>query len=293
MRNSLLILFFSPLVAFGQMKLESSGSHRVISLGDSVHIHLSIQAETTAWQAAVIANGGAYCATDTRAVDYFVRECKARGIWSTLDWVALFAGRNLSAALVPLKRTVGDAVIGNNNFLEVDFSPAIGLTGNGTTKDLSPNLNRILCRASNDVSLGVYITVNGGTGGATRGLIGTAVAGNLHVFVDSSNNATSGRVNNSNPISTTGGQVPMGMTGISRSVGELDSFVFSHDGFGQGSQTVGGGSASIRVFSRAGVSYWGGSLGGAWFGGGLTIQQVADFEKIWNNTMKTLSRQNF
>lgn len=289
-KTVILALLLFPLVALGETRLNAPGTIAPVKVGPGIHLFLSIQRETADWQAAVIANGGTFNATDTRAVDYFVRETKAKGIWPLLDWAAIFAGRNLNAALVPLKRTLGGVVISNNNFVEGDFSPALGLTGNGSSKNLNTGINRDQCRASNDVSLGVYITVPQ-EAEVLSGLMGTSTSGNLHVYTAVSQLAMNGRVNSSSAIS---GAVavtkPSGLCGISRIPSQTSSVVFSLAGEGSLVLSTGIATSVITVFARNTTDFYSGTLGGAWFGGGLTLQQRADFSAIWNQTMAILGR---
>jgi hypothetical protein len=283
-------LLLSALSAIAQVDLHVHGAVQSFRVGGGIVQSIPIQRETTEWQAAVLANGGIFNTVDTQAVDYFIRETKAKGIWPLLDWVALFAGQNLNAALVPVKRTVGDPVITNSNFTESDFSPLVGLTGNGSTKRLLPGLNRSQCRAGDDVSLGVYIT---GVQGAEilAGLIGTATSGNLHVFASSAQTSASARVNSNSAIAgSMFGSKIIGVVGASRVPSEAESFVFSQAGSVGSSQSTGISPSVITLFARSTTDFFGGSLGGGWFGGGMTAQQRADFTVIWNQTMAILGR---
>lgn len=292
MRTSLLALVFFPLLAHAEVRLGVSGNlmHPVV-IGEGIRVTgPATQPETVQWQNAVLANGGAFDGTDIRAVDYFISQCKAQGIWPLLDWVALFAGRNLSAALVPVKRTIGDAVITNSNFLEEDFSPQVGLSGNGTNKRLLPGLNRDQCRASNDVSMGVFITLAQQTD-VLGGLIGAGSSAALHLMTNTPHTGVQARVNNGTVIvgAASEGRIS-GFCGLSRLPTEGRSYVFSPAGEVSSTQATGVASAVISVFSRNTADYFRGSLGGAWMGGGLTSQQRSDFRVIWSQTMSMLGR---
>ena len=73
-----------------------------------------------------------------RAIDAFVRGCKADGTWPALRASCILAGaRTLSGALVPL---VGDAPT-NFNFVAGDYDRKTGLVGDGSTKYLNSNRN--------------------------------------------------------------------------------------------------------------------------------------------------------
>jgi hypothetical protein len=73
-----------------------------------------------------------------RAIDAFVKGCKADGIWTAIKASCVLAGaRTLAGALVPL---VGTAPT-NVNFVSGDYDRKTGLVGNGTTKYLNSNRN--------------------------------------------------------------------------------------------------------------------------------------------------------
>ena len=68
-----------------------------------------------------------------RAIDAFVRGCKADGIWAAIKASCILAGaRTLTGALVPLAGTAPT----NFNFVAGDYNRKTGLVGNGSTKYL-------------------------------------------------------------------------------------------------------------------------------------------------------------
>jgi hypothetical protein len=74
-----------------------------------------------------------------RAIDAFVRGCKADGIWDAIKASCILAGaRTLAGALVPL---VG-AAPANYNFVAGDYNRETGLVGDGSTKYLDANRNQ-------------------------------------------------------------------------------------------------------------------------------------------------------
>jgi hypothetical protein len=87
---------------------------------------------------AVQAADGQSLETSTqRAIDAFVKGCKADGIWTAIKASCVLAGaRTLAGALVPL---VGTAPT-NVNFVSGDYDRKTGLVGDGT-KDLNSNRN--------------------------------------------------------------------------------------------------------------------------------------------------------
>lgn len=291
MKIKLLAILILPLLARSEVRLESGAVVQPVAVGEGVRLTVpNVQRETALWQLAVLANGGTYNASDTKAVDYFVRQCKAKELWDRLDWVTLFAGRNLNAALVPLKKLVGDAVVGNSNFVEVDYAPTVGLTGNGSNKELFPGINQNQCRASDDVSLGVYVSALNAPG-SLRGLFsGTTTSGSrLQVFLESTNTSMGARVNNTAAIASGTGTVS-GFLGASRIPSDSVSNVFFNDNETSAEQTPTTASAPMTLFSRSSANYFNGTLAGAWFGGGLTGSQRSDFRAIWQATMGLMGR---
>ena len=100
----------------------------------------SLLSETTDWQTRVIANGGTVSAGTLSAVDTFIGTLKGAGLWTKLLRLNLFAGDQLAAALVPLVVGAGNSVDTNVNFVSGDYSQAMGLSGDGSTKYLNTGL---------------------------------------------------------------------------------------------------------------------------------------------------------
>ena len=292
MRINLLALLFLPALALAQIRSDSGVIAQPVTVGHGIRLRVpELQQETLAWQTAVRSNGGSFNATDTKAVDYFVTETKAKGLWSLVDRVNIFAGRNLNAALIPIKRTVGNAGADtNSNFVEGDFSPTVGLTGNGSSKKLDPGLNRSQCRAADNVSMGAYITANNGTGGTGRGIISSTTANQIQIFIDSSNANVVARANNGTSFSVAAGAGPTGFSAMSRITTDSASMVYSGTLSNSATQTPATGTGNIAIFAQDAANFWGGSLGGYWFGAGMTSQQINDFRAIWTQTMALLGR---
>jgi hypothetical protein len=94
-----------------------------------------------------------------RAIDAFVRGCKADGIWNAIKASCILAGaRTLSGALVPL---VGTAPT-NNNFVSGDYDRETGLVGDGSTKYLNSNAPSDTATPRDDAHLGIYMSEKGG-----------------------------------------------------------------------------------------------------------------------------------
>lgn len=121
-----------------------------------------------------------------RAIDNFVRGCKADGIWSAIKASCILAGaRTLAGALTPL---VGTAPTNNGPFVSGDYNRETGLVGNGTSKYLDSN------RAGNadpqdSVHLAAYastVTTSNrayiGAGGGETGATAIADSGSTTIF---------------------------------------------------------------------------------------------------------------
>ena len=75
-----------------------------------------------------------------KAVDDFVKGCKADGIWSAIKASCILAGaRTLAGALTPLIGSAPTNVGGN--FVSGDYDRKTGLIGDGSTKYLNSNRN--------------------------------------------------------------------------------------------------------------------------------------------------------
>ena len=97
-----------------------------------------------------------------KAVDDFVKGCKADGIWSAIKASCILAGaRTLAGALTPL---VGSAPTNwNSNFVSGDYDRENGLLGNGSNKALQSNYAHNAA-GQNNRSMAVYISQVFGAG---------------------------------------------------------------------------------------------------------------------------------
>lgn len=106
--------------------------------------------DAASWRTRVVANGGSVSSSTFRAVEVFCRSIESAGIRDRFYRLNLFAGSNLSAALVPLYRgpSLGGTQFGNvtdtnTNFVSGDYvetGASGGLQGNGSTKHLATGL---------------------------------------------------------------------------------------------------------------------------------------------------------
>lgn len=105
-------------------------------------------AEATAWESAVIANGGTVSTATKQAVSDFCDAIDAAGIRSSFLRLNLVCGDNLAAARTPLYRGAsptgtqyGAAIDANvGPYASGDYTESTGLTGNGTSKYLDTTL---------------------------------------------------------------------------------------------------------------------------------------------------------
>ena len=109
-----------------------------------------------AYITAVEAADGQALETGVRdAINAFVLDCKADGIWNAIKASCILAGAHtLAGALVPL---VGAAPT-NFNFVSGDYNRKTGLMGDGSTKYLNSNRNNNADPQSNS-HLAVYATL--------------------------------------------------------------------------------------------------------------------------------------
>ena len=142
-----------------------------------VFVSETLHHEAIDWATRASANGGVISTTTIRAVSEFCRAVDTAGIRDRFARLGIFAGGNLSGALVPLYRSFsfGGTVIGgatdtNVNFVSGDYAEtgaSGGLQGNGTTKYLN-------CGASilSQLSVGnAHLSVSGASlSSATAGL---------------------------------------------------------------------------------------------------------------------------
>ena len=112
-----------------------------------VFVSETLHHEAIDWATRASANGGLISTTTIRAVSEFCRAIDTAGIRDRFARLSLFAGGNLSGALVPIYRSfsfggtlIGGATDTNVNFVSGDYAEtgaSGGLQGNGTTKYLN------------------------------------------------------------------------------------------------------------------------------------------------------------
>jgi hypothetical protein len=146
--------------------LRTSGAYAVSST--------TLNAETIAWQAAVISAGSTVSGASLTAHDNFISTLKTNGIRSAIKRLNTYGANTLAGSLIPIIWDVGTASDTNHNFVAGDFSLAAGLTGDGVTKYLDTGAGGNSFATPSSAHLGV---VNGD--------VTTAAGPDIGYFTDS------------------------------------------------------------------------------------------------------------
>ena len=192
-----------------------------------------------------------------KAVDDFVKGCKADGIWSAITASCILAGaRTLAGALTPLVGPAPTNVSGN--FVSGDYDRETGLLGDGSTKYLNSNKAGD-SEALNSYHMAAYQTV-AGTLTSTTSLAGDTSAASVEAtilaFASTAGNAFIGR-NRNTTVSThaSANRTTIGFFGNSRSVsseyilrgnGTNNTFAIASDSRAP---------RNVTVFARAGAFF--------------------------------------
>jgi hypothetical protein len=157
-----------------------------------------------------------------KAVDDFVKGCKADGIWSAIKASCILAGaRTLAGALTPLVGSAPTNVSGN--FVSGDYDRKTGLIGDNSTKYLDSNKAGD-SEALNSYHMAAWQTVADTRGtGVSTSLLGDTSAASVEAtilaFTASAGNALIGR-NRNTTVSThpSATRTTIGFFGNSRSI---------------------------------------------------------------------------
>jgi hypothetical protein len=138
----------------------------------------STDSDASAYFSAVEAAESTIGATARKAVNNFIIGLKADGLWSLIHQLYLYAGPDtLAGALVKAKGT-GTRV--NNGFVSGDFSPTLGLQGDGTSKYIANGFlqnsfaatsHSIFVYSSSGLAVSGSVTLAGCYGGAQSNLL--------------------------------------------------------------------------------------------------------------------------
>jgi hypothetical protein len=91
------------------------------------------------------------------AINNFVINCKASGLWDKLSLVAIMSGaRTLTGALVVLKGPINSLT--NTNFVAADYDRRNGFTGDGTGKFFGTGAYQAASEALDDYHIAVNLT---------------------------------------------------------------------------------------------------------------------------------------
>lgn len=154
-----------------------------------------------------------------KAVDDFVKGCKADGIWTPIKACCILAGaRTLTGALTPLVGPSPTNVSGN--FVSGDYDRETGLLGNGSNKIIDTNVaNNSTSVPQDNVHMAVYASTapssatvgayGGSVGSAANGLVIFRGGGSSTAFTTSANSAT-------RQSTTLSGTWPTGFVGVFR-----------------------------------------------------------------------------
>jgi hypothetical protein len=146
------------------------------------------------------------------AINNFVLDCKADGIWNSIVTSCIMAGaRTVAGALVPLR---GNAPT-NNNFVAGDYSRTLGLIGDDSTKYLNTgyNNNDTTNFPQDDSHMSCYVTTSQTDAAGT--LVGTtnSVGGQLSLHYNTTTNII---CRNRASATSTLSLAPIGFQGQSR-----------------------------------------------------------------------------
>jgi hypothetical protein len=148
------------------------------------------------------------------AINTFVVDCKADGIWGAIKASCILAGaRTLNGCLVPLAGTAPT----NANFVAGDYNRETGLKGDGNTKYLDSHRNNN-ADPQNNKHISVYLTqAQSGSSGIHLGTNAAATAGTCQIASDLSVNTTNFSVNNTGVQGIAAATPDTGFLGASRS----------------------------------------------------------------------------
>jgi lysophospholipase L1-like esterase len=133
-----------------------TASAQVTTRSVAVRSGSSTDPDALAWKRNINAAGSTVSATTLAAVSTFVKGCKADNIWSKMLDVGVFAGADLTAALVKLKSLSGTSYTNSGPFVSGDYSETTGLKGNGSSKYLRTGVVPSTMLTLNSTHLAIY-----------------------------------------------------------------------------------------------------------------------------------------
>jgi hypothetical protein len=215
-----------------------------------------------------------------RAIDDFVKGCKADNIWTAIKASCILMGaKTLSGALTPL---VGSAPTNNGPFVSGDYNRKTGLIGNGSSKYLAANRNNNADPQDNQ-SMGVWISAFGaGTNDAVMGSGTGTTTGSSQVLVQKAPTVASDRF----VLRSRGGQDVFesvivthaaGLHGMSRAASGTFSYLLSGSSGTATRTSNAADTGPINVFARdtASALYATHRLSFYWIGESLTLSSLS------------------
>lgn len=154
----------------------------------------TFDAETSSWISRAEIAGGVVSINTRFAIQQFVASLKSASLWTKLQEIGVFAGSNLSSALVKLKYVTAPNLV-NSNFVAADYTETTGLAGDGTSKRLDTGYN--LLSNLPDFSHMSFYTREATTGGSNRTMIGglgPSATDQYTIISLSGNNDSTGRL---------------------------------------------------------------------------------------------------
>lgn len=144
----------------------------------------SVDSSTTAWVAAVVANGGSVSAGRQTTVNNLIVGLKADGVWTKLDRLWLFAGENAASALTDLVADVlatatgSPAFVADRGYTGVDADPAtVYIDSNTNTTSLGGNYTTNSAHVSAWSNTNTVSSANGGA------IMGFYTAGGSRTYI--------------------------------------------------------------------------------------------------------------
>jgi hypothetical protein len=252
------------------------------------------------YQSRIIAAGSSISNTQLTYIETFVISLKSYNNWNFIDRLNVFCGNDLTAALVPLKNSIGATTDINNNFVSADYGLINGITGGNTggglKKYIDTGVNANTLDRSNYM-YGVYnLTANSSS---IIGMMGssttTDVANNRHYVLVNRESGTAKFYGgqgtyfvNSVTLSTAKGLV---RAVLNLSQVYIVNFYFNNT-FITGLNYNGGGFQSAQivvmgnVHGAAGVT----NSSSGYFMGKQTMPNQSQFVTDWNNLITNLGR---
>lgn len=247
-----------------------------------------ISALSAAWASRVTAAGGTTLYQDRRAATAILTAADVVGLTDANCRLNLFAGSNLTSALVPLLRGGGPDTDTNTSFVSGDYTRATGLTPDGATKYLSWANNCANMFGATSAHMMLYRRTAGAgvdftcpDSGAQRASLFVS-AGETDAFTST---AGAGRL-------TFAAASPTRLCGASRTTA---AFTYYENGVAVATDTGSGGtvptSSACYVFSNSGINLFSTTVcGGYSVGPGLSASSVAAMATAWQNAMTILGR---